>query len=214
MTAAPNGHSDGEAPRAEGPAAPPKRWYRRPFVLTSMAIAALLILTVGARYVRYARAHESTDDAFVDAHVVAISPKVASYVARVLIDDNVHVNKGDLLVELDPRDFDARLAQARANVTSAMAQHRGAEINVRVIDITSSASVRQAEAGGQTAQRQVDAARSRLEQARAQVVAAEAEATRAAADVERYERLLQYGAVSRQEAGNAGGPTPTAPPQP
>jgi membrane fusion protein (multidrug efflux system) len=113
------------------------------------------------------------------------------------------VKQGDLLVELDPRDFEARLAQAAANLAAAVAQHQGATINVRVVDTTSGAGVQQAEAAVQTAQRQVDGARSRLEQARAQVAAAQAEATRAAADAKRYEQILQSGGVSRQERDNA-----------
>jgi membrane fusion protein (multidrug efflux system) len=147
--------------------------------------------------------HESTDDAFIQAHVVAVAPKVANYVSRVYIDDNSHVKRGDLLVELDPRDFETRVAQARANLAAAVAEHQAATTNVRVVATTSSAGVSQAEAGVQTTQRQADAARSRLEQAHAQAQAAEAEATRAAADVVRYEDLLQSGAVSRQERDNA-----------
>jgi membrane fusion protein (multidrug efflux system) len=81
-----------------------------------------LILIFGLPYVRYARTHESTDDAFIEGHVVAISPKVASNVARVLIDDNSRVKAGDLLVELDPRDFEARLAQARGNLAAGEAE--------------------------------------------------------------------------------------------
>jgi len=83
------------------PPAPPRPLYRRPQWLALMAIAAVVVVVVGGRYLLHAWAHESTDDAFVDAHVVAIAPKVASYVGAVHVDDNQHVNKGDLLVELD-----------------------------------------------------------------------------------------------------------------
>jgi membrane fusion protein, multidrug efflux system len=197
--------SDGHAATKSDaqPAAPPRRRYRRVVLLVLGIVAALGLLTYGIRYVLYARAHESTDDAFIDAHVVAVSSKVPSYVARVYVDDNTHVKAGDLLVELDPRDFQERLEQARANLRAAVQQHRAALMNTRVVERTAGAGVQQAEAAVLTAERQVDAARSRLEQARAQVAAAEAEATRAAADVQRYENLLRYGAVSRQERDNA-----------
>ena len=69
------------------------------------------------------------DDAFVDAHVVSVSPRVASYVARVLVDDNTHVNMGQLIVELDPRDLQAKLSEARANLAAAKVQHSAASIN-------------------------------------------------------------------------------------
>jgi membrane fusion protein (multidrug efflux system) len=185
------------------PASPPRRRSRRLVLLAAGVLAAVALLTYGVRYVRYARGHESTDDAFIDGHIVGVSPKVASNVARVHVDDNTHVRVGDLLVELDPRDFEARLAQARANLAAVVQQHRAASLNARVVERTAGAGVQQAEAAVVTAERQVDGARSRLEQARAQVVSAEAEATRATADVKRYENLLKYGAVSHQERDNA-----------
>ena len=198
-TVSPNGNADSGSPAASVP----RRHYRRRILRALGVVAALPLLTLGVHYVLYARAHESTDDAFIDGHIVGISPKVASYVARVYVDDNTHVKAGDLLVALDPRDFEARLAQARANLAATTQQHRGAFLNARVVERTAGASVQQAEAAVATAERQVDGARSRVEQARAQVVSAGAEATRAAADVRRYENLLKYGAVSHQERDNA-----------
>src|SRR6266481_308627 len=189
------------SPDSGSPPARPRS--RRRIVLAFGVVAALALLIFGVRYVRYARAYESTDDAFIDGHIVGVSPKVASNVARVHVDDNTHVKGGDPLVELDSRDFEARLAQARSNLAAAVQQHRAAFWNARVVERTAGAGVEQAEAAVTTAERQVDGARSRLEQARAQVVSAEAEATRAAADVQRYENLLKYGAVSRQERDNA-----------
>jgi len=192
------------SPDSGSPAASaPRSQYGRRILKALGVVAALPLLTLGVHYVLHARAHESTDDAFIDGHIVGMSPKVASYVARVYVDDNTHVKAGDLLAELDPRDFEARLAQARANLAAATQQHRAAFLNARVVERTAGAGVQQAEAAVATAERQVDGARSRLEQARAQVVSAEAEATRAAADVRRYENLLKYGAVSHQERDNA-----------
>jgi membrane fusion protein (multidrug efflux system) len=164
----------------------------------------VLTLGIGGAWgYRSALRYESTDDAFIQGDVVTISPKVASIVARVGVVDNQQVQAGDLLAELDPRDFEARLAQARANLAAAEAQQRAATINVQVIGTTAEAGVKQAEAGVQTARRQADGARSRLQQSGAQVAAAAAEATRAAADAGRYEALLQEGGVSRQQRDNA-----------
>jgi membrane fusion protein (multidrug efflux system) len=195
----------GSAPSEQGYAsplpelvAPRRRWFRRPLPLLATLTVVIILLVFGIHYLRYALTHESTDDAFVQAHVVAISPKVASYVSRVLVDDNWHVKKGDLLVELDPRDFEARLAQAKANLEAATAQHRAAASNTRVVETTSGAGVVLAEAGLQTARRQVAGAHSLEAEARAKVVAAEADAVRAAADAKRYERVVRYGGVSRQ----------------
>src|SRR5438128_10070752 len=60
--------------------------------------------------------HESTDDAFIDVHFVSVAPKIAGHVAAVHVDDNQLVKKGDVLVEIDPSDFQVALAQARANL--------------------------------------------------------------------------------------------------
>ena len=97
-------------------------WYRRPIPLFLLVFALLVPIFFGTRYYLHARAYESTDDAFIQANVVPVSPKVASYVLRVLIDDNQHVTRGELLVELDARDYEAAVAQARADLEAAKAE--------------------------------------------------------------------------------------------
>jgi membrane fusion protein (multidrug efflux system) len=90
--------------------------------LLLVAAALLAVAVFGTRYYLHARAFESTDDAFIQADVVPMSPKVASYVLRVHVDHNQHVREGELLVELDPRDFEADLRQARANLDAGRAE--------------------------------------------------------------------------------------------
>jgi len=65
---------------------------------------------------------ESTDDAFIEAHVVPVSAKISGHVARVLTDDNLNVKAGDVLVEIDPRDFQTRVDQARAKAAADRAE--------------------------------------------------------------------------------------------
>ncbi len=197
--AAPNGEEAADVTALRGAG---RRWMQHPLRVALLAVAILIVGLVVAHYYIYSLSHESTDDAFIAGDVVVVSPRVASSVATVFVDDNQHVKQGEPLVGLDPRDFEARLAQAQANLEAARARHGSAQINVRVIDTTAGAGVEQAAAGVQAAQRQVDAAQSRLAQARAQVAVAQAEATRAEADAQRYERLLQYHAVSTQERDN------------
>jgi membrane fusion protein (multidrug efflux system) len=85
-------------------------------------IAVLALLLGGIYYSLFASTYESTDDAFIEGRIIQISPKVPSYVARVHVDDNQPVAAGAPLVDLDPRDFEAKLAQARANLTAGEAQ--------------------------------------------------------------------------------------------
>ncbi|HKO20954.1 MAG TPA: HlyD family secretion protein [Acidobacteriaceae bacterium] len=122
------------APREkEKPVSTPRPWYRRPLTLLLVIAVALTGIVFGVRYYLHARAYESTDDAFIQAHVVPVSPKVASYVLHVHIDDNQHVQRGDLLVELDPRDFEARLAEARANLAAGQVEVTRAQLEAKRI---------------------------------------------------------------------------------
>ncbi|HET9984090.1 MAG TPA: HlyD family secretion protein [Longimicrobiales bacterium] len=175
-----------------------RRWT---YLLFGLVLLAGVLYGVRA-WVR-GRTHVSTDDAFIGADVVAISPRVASHVARLLVVDNQHVNVGDVLLELDPRDFQAQLNQARADLAAAVASHDAAVINVGVVATTSGAGVREAEAGVQASQRQTEAARQQSEEAHARTLAAGAEVDRSRAEAARYASLRGTGAVSRQEADDA-----------
>jgi membrane fusion protein (multidrug efflux system) len=89
-------------------------------------ILGLAAAVFGVRYWLYARDHEDTDDAFVDTHVVMISAKVDGQALKVYVDDNQQVKQGDPLVDIDPDDYQVKLAQARAAVTAAEAEARRA----------------------------------------------------------------------------------------
>jgi membrane fusion protein, multidrug efflux system len=198
--------------------------YRRPAFLVVAALVLLVAVVFGLRYWAYARTHESTDDAFIDGHVVQVSPKVSGYVAKVYVKDNQEVKEGDLVAELDARDFEARLAAARAALAAGAARQREAQAGVSLTRATSSAGVqqassgvRQARAGVETARAAAAAERSKISQAgagvataqanaaqaAAQVAAAEAEANRANADVQRYQELFARDEVSRQRLDQA-----------
>ena len=174
-------------------------------------------LAVGLHQYLSSLAWESTDDAFVEGRIVQVSPKVAGQVLRVAVEDNQTVREGELLVEIDPRDFEARVAQARANLAAAESRLQGARLGVDVMRATAGGGLEQATSAVQTAQAQAAGARDRLaqanaevsmadaavEQARAEVAVAEAEASRAAADAQRYQDLAPQGFVSRQDLDRA-----------
>ncbi len=93
-----------------------------------MAVVLLGVAAVaGWRYYTYFIAHEWTDDAFIEGHIIQISPKVAGHVLQVYVTDNQEVQQGDLLVEIDARDYTARLMQARAVLQAAMAKQQAAQ---------------------------------------------------------------------------------------
>src|ERR1017187_3320575 len=106
----------------QGAAAEAKRsfWRRRPVVVVgTLVLFGLLFL--GLRYLAEAFTHESTDDAFLDANIISIAPKVPGQVKQVPVKSNQAVKAGDLLVEIDPRDLAVQLDQKRAAVDSARA---------------------------------------------------------------------------------------------
>ena len=143
-------------------------------VLPIVVVFAVLILgAVAAYYFIAVRPYETTDDAFVDGHAIQISPQVPGRVLKLFINDNQFVKRGDPLVQVDPRDYDAALAQARANL--AAAQSRLAE-----------------------AQQEVIVSRAKAEQDRAAVSSAEAEAKLADADLARYQ-TVEKRAISQQQ---------------
>ncbi len=117
----------------------------------------LLLVVVGTLYLLNARKHVTTDDAYVTGHLHQISSRVAGTVIDVRVDDNQPVKKGDLLVKLDPNDFQVAVQRAQANLEQSKAQIGQAE-----------AAVAQARAGEEQAQAQVSQAKAMTAQAQAQ----------------------------------------------
>ena len=192
------------------------------FVLAGLVV--LIASVIGVRYWLHARLFESTDDAFIEGHTAQISPKVSGYVQKVYINDNQQVKAGDLLVEIDPRDYEAKLAEAKATLNAAIARSNTAQATVALTRVTAGAGVEQASAGVEAArsnvvqaksassaaegkvkqaQASVGTAEANAEHARAQVAAADAEAVRARADVRRYQELFDKDEVSRQQLDQA-----------
>src|SRR5260370_8746183 len=90
--------------------------FRRPGVIVAAAALAIAGIGYGAFAMFHSFTHESTDDAFVDAHILLTAPKIAGRVATVHINDNQDVKNGDLLVEIDPADAEPPLAQPQAKL--------------------------------------------------------------------------------------------------
>jgi membrane fusion protein (multidrug efflux system) len=198
--------------------------YKRPKFLIAAAIILIVGAFFGVRYWLYARAHESTDDAFIEGHVVPVNTKVSGYVAKIYIKENQEVKQGDLIAELDARDYETRVTQAKAALDAGEARLREARTSVELTRANTRASaqqasavVQQARSGVASSRAAVAAERSRITQAgagiataqanvaqaRAQVVSAQAEAARAQADVERYQTLFEKDEVSRQRLDQA-----------
>jgi membrane fusion protein (multidrug efflux system) len=170
----------------EGADADAKRsfWQRRPVVVVG-TLVLFGLLFYGLRYLAESLTHEWTDDAFLDANVISIAPKVAGQVKRVHVNNNQAVKDGDLLLEIDPRDLAVVLEQKRAAVKSAQA-------NVVLL-----------RAVVELSRTQVATAEATAKQSAAEAAAAQATADKARADLKRAEELIQNHTISPQEFDSA-----------
>jgi membrane fusion protein (multidrug efflux system) len=142
-----------EAPRANEPGPKDevrKSWLRRHPVLTPVGLIALLLAAAaGYLYWDHGAHFESTDDAFIAARQFAIAPKVPGYVTAVPVTDNQHVSKGDVIAEIDQRDYHNALAQAEGQVAAAQAGIQSIDAQTTMQDAqiaASQAQVAQAQA--------------------------------------------------------------------
>ncbi len=85
------------------------------------SVTAIIFLLFGIYFTIHSIFYQSTDDAFVEGHIVSIAPRVEGPVLNLLIDDNQFVKKGDLLLEIDPKDYEVKLQQAKAKLDEAKA---------------------------------------------------------------------------------------------
>jgi len=93
-----------------------------PKVRRIVVIAVVLLVAVGTALYLYYRNRVSTDDAQVDGHLIAMAPRIPGTIAEVLIHDNQPVKAGDVLVKIDPRDYQAHADQAQAALEAAQAR--------------------------------------------------------------------------------------------
>src|SRR6202142_3951008 len=208
MSTSPSTPSVQPASPADAAARPAPResvsqWLRNLHPLVKVAFVVVLVLIVVAWYVFSGRV--TTDDAQVDCHISAIAPQVPGYVVDLLINDNTAVKAGDLLVQVDPREYEAEVAQAQANLEFAEAQANSAKIQIGLTRETTTHST-----SGAVAQKESDAAdyvssQAQLEQsatanlqvAEANVAAKRATNERAQSDLARYTPLLGTDDVSK-----------------
>ena len=177
------GSKDGAAPKdgaGGGDAAkklPMSRGKRILYWFIGLLLLATLV-TIGVLYWLNSRHYETTDDAYVDGNISQVSAQVAARVIRIAFADNQEVKAGQVLLELDPRDFQVRLDQARSQEV-------------------------QAEAGASQARAQLALQGANLDQAQANVRVTEADLGQAQADLARY-RAIDPKAITKQQLDNQG----------
>jgi len=165
-------------------------------------VVAILLVAVVLLW-RYFGSYESTDDAQIDGHINAVSARVSGHVVKLNVDDNQYVEKGAVLVEIDPTDYEVAVARARADYEDAQAQAVAAGINVPVTDVSTSSQVAGTQAGVANAKAGIAAARQQLAAARAQAVEAEANNVKVQNDLARYKQLIDKQEISQQQYDQA-----------
>ncbi len=155
-------------------------------------IVLILALWFGIPWLVYAHAHESTDDARVDANSVLVNSKISERVSSIAVDTNQAVKKGQLLIVLDNSDEVAKLSSAQANYDMAVA-------NQRTLSLQGQGGVSSASADVGGSQAGVGVAQAQLAATSAQVPAAEQNYQKAEADLARTQSLVATGDVPRAQ---------------
>jgi len=163
------------------------------------AILGGLILAAALGFYLYSRTYESTDDAQVDGHLNGVTARIDGDVKAVHVEENQSVNAGDVLVELDPRDYQVVVEQAQAQLMKAQAEERAENPNLPITESNSQASVSTSKSEVANAEAAVAAAEGDRSAALSRLQEAEANNGKAQSDVARYKALVDKNEVSRSD---------------
>ena len=164
-------------------------------------VAVILLVFVGAGlgWYLYSQGFEDTDDAQVDGHLNPISSRIDGTIKSLFVDDNQSVQRGEILVELDPRDYEVALEQAKAQADQAAAQLGASHPNLPITQITNRTDLASSRADVVNAEAALSAARHDFDTAVAKVKESQAVSERNQADFDRYKTLFEKNEVSRAE---------------
>jgi membrane fusion protein, multidrug efflux system len=177
--------------------APRKRHLARWFFLFGTAAMAAGAVAWWMNSQRY----ESTDDAQVEGHLDSVSSRISGTVTFInpKVENNQFVEAGTLLLELDPRDYQAELEHAKANLDTRIAEEHSAQVNVPIIDASAFSQLHEAEAEKQQAVAKVREAEEDLGAAQHRLQQDQALAARAERDRVRYQALVEKHEISRSD---------------
>jgi membrane fusion protein, multidrug efflux system len=189
----PSSQSTESARSAAGP-------YKRPKGRRNVLIVVIvLVVAVGGFFLwRYLNSYESTDDAQVDVHLYPVSGRISGYVVKVNVDDNQYVEKGTVLLEIDPKDYEVAVEQAQANLKNAEATAESLNITVPITSVNTTSQISFTTSGVADANAGIIAAERQLAAAQAQLEEAQANDVKAQDDLKRYKALVDKQEVAEQ----------------
>src|SRR6202789_940640 len=123
-----------------------KSFASRPHAQIIFVIVLLVLLVGGFFAYEYFETYESTDDAQVDGHLMPLSARISGYVNKVNVNDNQEVKAGTVLAEIDPKDFQVALDQAKDELADAQASAQALNINVPITSVNTSSQISVSEA--------------------------------------------------------------------
>lgn len=193
---------------------------RRFIALAAVGIGAVSAGFYGYHWLQFAAAHETTDNAIIAGHIHTISSRVNGTISEVLVQENQFVKKGQVLIQLDPRDFEVAVEQAQAALDAALRKASSAQSSIGVTAQTAQGQTAQAQGDVGSAIAAIDSAKALLNEAQSGVPTAEAAVKEAQAgvavaqsqvaqsvanlqkleaDYRRYASLYTSGAIAKQQ---------------
>jgi len=183
---------------------------RRKWLLIGILIALPILLIAGALWWSYASTHQDSDDAYVTGHTHEISARLNDTVSKVYVQDNDHVVAGQLLVELDPKDFQDRLDESAAALhvaddqrDSAATSVKYAKTNAAALETSAQGAVTSAEANILKAKASLVEAQADVPESIAKLGEANAKLTKSGLDYHRYAAVWKQGAVTTSQKDSA-----------
>lgn len=177
--------------------------FANPRFRIGLIIAVIVLVVAGIAAWRYFTSYESTDDAQIDGHINSISPRVSGHVLRLNVNDNQYVQAGQVLVEIDPTDYQVAVERAKADYADAVAAAEGARVNVPITSVSTTGQVSSAEADVTNAGAGIAGASQQYEAAKAQLLSAQATNTKTQSDLVRYKQLVEKQEISQQQYDQA-----------
>jgi membrane fusion protein, multidrug efflux system len=171
------------------------RSRRRGIVIVVIAI----LVVAGLAFWWHSTFYEDTDDAQISGHLIQISSRIQGHVLKVYVDENQRVKAGDPIADLDPRDFQVAVENAKATLTAAQAAASVAKVAVPLTTVNTGSNLTSATADLTGSHDAVQEAEGELRAAQARVTQAQANNAKAQSDLERYRPLVAKDVISKQQ---------------
>lgn len=191
----PNEAAAGAKDRGAVKTKPRRKW---PIVLTALFLIVIAIL-LWKHYAGWV----STDDAEIDGYIYPVSARIPGQVLKVMVENTQYVQKGTVLVQLDPADYQVAVDRAKAQLANAEAEAQGARVGVPISSVNTMSQVHSAQAGVESMKAGVGVAEKQFQAAAARLQEAEATNVNAQEDLKRYAQLVNKQEVSRQQYDQA-----------